>query len=89
MLVAVVMQTRFGVPASFSPSVTAAPATTHIMMKGCQPSWLVQAGSLTPLTLPGIAYVPWLYLLQVRTFFTMEGGDSEFAKFTVPPLRAV
>ena len=29
-----------------------------------------------------------LFLLPVRTFFTMEGGDSEFAKFTVPTLKA-
>jgi len=26
--------------------------------------------------------------LAWHTFFTMEGGDSEFAKFTVPTLRA-
>ena len=24
----------------------------------------------------------------MRTFFTLEGGDSEFAKFTVPILKA-
>ena len=27
-------------------------------------------------------------LLPVRTFFTMEGGDSEFANFILPTLRA-
>ena len=26
--------------------------------------------------------------LPVRTFFTMEGGDSEFANFTLPTLKA-
>ena len=26
-------------------------------------------------------------LLPVRTFFTMEGGDSEFANFTLPTLK--
>ena len=26
-------------------------------------------------------------LLRVRTFFTMEGGDSEFADFTLPMLK--
>ena len=50
--------------------------------------WAIQAGLLTPLTSPGIAYVPWLLLLPVRTFFTMEGGDSEFANFTLPTLKA-
>ena len=28
--------------------------------------------------------VPWLFLLPVRTFFTMEGRDNKFMKFTVP-----
>ena len=37
---------------------------------------------------PGVAYVPLLFLLPVRTFFTMEGGDNKFAKFTLPPLKA-
>ena len=50
--------------------------------------WAIQVGLLTPLTLPGIAYVPWLLLLPVRTFFKMEGGDSEFANFTLPTLKA-
>ena len=43
---------------------------------------------LTPLTFPGIAEVPWLLLLLVHTFFTMEGGDIEFANFTLPTLKA-
>ena len=30
---------------------------------------------------------PWLLLLPVRTFFTMEDGDSEFANFTLPTLK--
>ena len=30
----------------------------------------------------------WLLLLPVRTFFTMEGGDSEYANFTLPTLKA-
>ena len=29
-----------------------------------------------------------LLLLPVHTFFTMEGGDSEFAKFTLPTLKS-
>ena len=32
--------------------------------------------------------VPWLLLLPVGTFFTMEGGDSEFANSTLPTLKA-
>ena len=31
---------------------------------------------------------PWLLLLPVCTFFTVEGGDSEFANFTLPMLKA-
>ena len=30
----------------------------------------------------------WLPLLPVRTFFTMEGGDSEFGNFTLLTLKA-
>ena len=29
-----------------------------------------------------------LLLLPVRTFFAMEGDDSEFANFTLPTLKA-
>ena len=29
-----------------------------------------------------------LLLLLVHTFFTMEGGDREFANFTLPTLKA-
>ena len=32
--------------------------------------------------------MPWLLLLPVRTFFTIEGGDSEFVNFTLPTLKA-
>ena len=31
--------------------------------------------------------VPWLLLLPVHTFFTMEGSDCEFANFTLPSLK--
>ena len=48
----------------------------------CWKYWAIQAGLLTPLTFA------WLLLLPVRTFFTMEGGDSEFANFTLPTLKA-
>ena len=45
-------------------------------------NWPIQVGLLTPLTFA------WLLLLLVHTFFTMEGGDSEFANFTLPTLKA-
>ena len=38
--------------------------------------------------LASILKVPWLLLLPVHTFFTMEGGDSEFENFTLPTLKA-
>ena len=37
---------------------------------------------------PASLSVPWLLLLPVRTIFTMEGGDREFANFTLPTLKA-
>ena len=51
--------------------------------------WAIQAGLLTPLTFSrhhfsSLAAV----LLPVRTFFIMEGGDSESATFTLPTLKA-
>ena len=49
--------------------------------------WVVQVGLLTPSIFTRHLQVPWLFLLPVHTFFTMEGGDSEFANFTVPTLR--
>ena len=45
--------------------------------------WTVQAGLLTPLTFAQHR----LLLLLVHTFFTMEGGDREFANFTLPTLK--
>ena len=51
--------------------------------------WAVQDGLLTPLTFARHHLSPWLLLLPVRTFFTMESGDSEFANFTLPTLKAL
>jgi len=45
-------------------------------------------GSLTPLTFTWHCSGPLAFLLPVCTFFTMEGGDSEYEKFTVPTLKA-
>ena len=49
--------------------------------------WAIQAGLLTPLTFDRHHLSPLAALLPVRTFFTMEGGDSEFANFTLPTLK--
>ena len=64
----------------------AALASSVYTIQSCAMSrdyWAVQAQLLTPLT-----FVPWLRLLPVRTFCTMEGGDSAFANFTLPTLEA-
>ena len=75
----------------------------HIQVRGarCGPTytgpwctvwtyWAIQAGLVTPLTFARHRLSPlnWLLLLPVRTFFTMGGGDSEFANFTLPTLKA-
>ena len=46
----------------------------------------VQAGLFITLTFARHRLSP--FLLPVRTFLTMEGGDNKFAKFTVPTLKA-
>ena len=50
---------------------------------------VVQAKLLTPLTFTRHCLCPLAAFTSgsVRTFFTMEGGDSEFAKFTLPALK--
>ena len=49
--------------------------------------WAVQAGLLTPLTFARHRLSPLADLQLVNSFFTMEGGDSEFANFTLPTLK--
>ena len=49
--------------------------------------WVVQMGLLTPLTFTRHCLSA-LFLLLVHTFFPVEGGDSEFTKFTVPASKA-
>ena len=49
--------------------------------------WAVQAGLLTPLTFTK-RWPLGRFFLPVRIVFTMEGGDSQFAKFTVLSLKA-
>ena len=52
--------------------------------------WAIQAGLLTPFTFARHRLSPLAAFTSgaVRTFFTMEGGDSEFANFTLPALKA-
>ena len=50
--------------------------------------WAIQVGLLTPLTFARHRLSPLAALFPVHTFFTMEGGDREFANFTLPTLKA-
>ena len=46
-------------------------------------------GLLTPLTFARYRLSPLTAFTSVRTFFTMEGGDSEFANFALPTLKKI
>ena len=48
----------------------------------CRYYWVIQAGVVNSLD-----FCPASLLLPVRTFFTMAGGDSEFANFTLPTIK--
>ena len=51
--------------------------------------WAVQAGLLTPLTFARHRLSPLAaFTSGASFFFTVEGGDSELAKFTLPTLKA-
>ena len=50
--------------------------------------WAVQARLLTPLTFARHRLSPLAAFTSGATFFTMEGGDSKFANFTLPTLKA-
>ena len=57
----------------------------------CFPScvyWAVQEGLLTPLTFACHRFSPLAAFTSGAYFFTMEGGDSECANFTLPTLKA-
>ena len=52
---------------------------------------MIQVGLLTPLTCVRHHLSPLAAFTSGRlvcTYFTMEGGDSEFANFTLPTLKA-
>ena len=51
--------------------------------------WAIQAGLLTPLTFARHRLSPLAAFTSGAYFFTMEGGDSEFANFTLPTLKAI
>ena len=48
---------------------------------------MIQVGFLTPLTFARHHLSP-LAAFTSCAYFTMEGGDSEFANFTLPTLKA-
>ena len=50
--------------------------------------WAVWAGLLTPLTFTRHRLSPLAAFYFRRTFFTMEGGNSKFANFTLPFFNA-
>ena len=51
-------------------------------------SWAIQAGLLTPLIFARHCLSPLAAFTSGAYFFTMEGGNSEFANFTLPTLKA-
>ena len=54
----------------------------------CHCYWAIQAGLLTPLTFARHCLSP-LAAFTFSVYFTMEGGDREFANFTLPTLKAL
>ena len=48
--------------------------------------WAIQAGLLTPLTFAQHHLSP-LAVFTSGAYFTVEGGDSKFANFTLPSLK--
>ena len=51
--------------------------------------WVVQAGLLTPLTFTRHRLRPlFKNIFRMRTFLTIEGGDSDLTKFTEATLKA-
>ena len=50
--------------------------------------WAIQAGLLTPLTFARHHLSPLAAFTSGAYFLHNEGGDSEFANFTLPTLKA-
>ena len=50
--------------------------------------WAIQAGLLTPLTFAWHRLSPLAAFTSGVYFLRMEGGDSEFANFTLPTVKA-
>ena len=46
-------------------------------------------GGVSSLDFCPASQVPWLLLLPVHTFLTMEGDDCEFVNFTLPTFKDV
>ena len=54
----------------------------------CDSYWAIQTGLLTPLTFARHRLSPLATFTSGAYFLPMEGGDSEFANFTLPTLKA-
>ena len=50
--------------------------------------WAIQAGLLTPLLFARHRFSPLAAFTSGAYFLQMEGGDIEFANFTLPTLKA-
>ena len=62
--------------------------TTISYDKSTHNYWTIQAGLLTPLTFARHRLSPLAAFTSGAYIFTVEGGDSEFANFTLPTLKA-
>ena len=60
----------------------------HFLLIGFFYYWAIQAWLLTPLTFAQYCLSPLAAFTSVRTFFTIEGGDSDFADFTLQTFKA-
>ena len=73
---------------SLSVSVAVVPVgSTSSSGDGARYYWAIQVGLLTPLTFARHRLSPLAAFTSGAYFFTMEGGDSEFANFTLPTLK--
>ena len=68
------------------PSRDSVELRTRCWVSGGGLYWVVQAGLLTPLIFALHRFSPLADFLLVGTFFTMEGDNNKFAKFTVVTL---
>ena len=60
----------------------------HTVIFSSSSYWAIQAGLLTPLTFARHRLSPLAAFTSCAYLLSMEGGDSEFANFTLPTLKA-